>query len=58
MTSARTLLRLSDFDPPPVALPPGPIDAKLPALKARADVKAAIARAGGIRRIHLQPEEI
>lgn len=44
---------LSDYDPPPAPVPP-PFGGKLEALKARSDVKAAIARAGGPRRIPLQ----
>jgi len=48
------LLQFSDYDPPPVGpLLKGPY-AKLPELKARADVQAAIARAGGVRRFRLQ----
>jgi len=50
---AGALLDLSDFDDPPVALPPGPGEGRLKALKARADVKAAIERAGGTRRFHI-----
>lgn len=55
---ASALTDLADYDTPPVALAPDPIDSKLPALKARPDVQAAIARAGGIRRYHLQPGEL
>jgi tetratricopeptide (TPR) repeat protein len=51
------LLQLSDYDAPPVALP-DPVYAHMPALKARADMQAAIARAGGTRRIHLQRDEL
>jgi tetratricopeptide (TPR) repeat protein len=51
---ADALVELSDHDPPVATLPPDPSSSKLPALKARADVQAAIARAGGIRRFPLQ----
>jgi len=51
------LLQLSDYDAPPVALP-DPVYAHMPALKARADMQAAIVRAGGTRRIHLQRDEL
>jgi tetratricopeptide (TPR) repeat protein len=50
---AGALLDLSDFDDPPVALPPGPGGDRVEALLARADVKAAIDRAGGTRRFHI-----
>lgn len=52
-----TLAELADYDPSPIARPANPTASKLPALKARPDVRAAIARAGGTRRIHLQPRE-
>ncbi|MDH7972607.1 hypothetical protein QH494_10475 [Sphingomonas sp. AR_OL41] len=48
------LRQLSDYDAPPVRLPDDPFTAQLPAIKARPDVQAAIAHAGGARRIHLQ----
>ncbi len=48
------LLDLSDYDDPPFPNPADPGVAALPQLKARADVSAAIARAGGIRRFRLQ----
>ncbi len=48
------LKKLSDYDASPVKLPDDPFVASLPALKARADVQAALARAGGALRIHLQ----
>jgi tetratricopeptide (TPR) repeat protein len=51
---AGALLQLSDYDPAPAPRPADPVEARLPALKARADVKAAIARAGGIRRFRVQ----
>ena len=51
------LLQLSDYDAPPVARQ-DPVYVHMPALKARADVQAAIARAGGTRRIHLQRDEL
>jgi tetratricopeptide (TPR) repeat protein len=52
------LLQLSDYDDPPVPLPPHPVNSHLPALKQRPDVKAAITRAGGIRRFQLQAGEL
>lgn len=55
---AATLARLSDYNPP---LPGEPVYAfkkREPELKAREDVKAAIEKAGGIRRIALQPGEL
>jgi tetratricopeptide (TPR) repeat protein len=55
---AGALLQLSDYDDPPVALPPHPVNSRLPALKARPDVKAAIERAGGVRRFRLQRGEL
>jgi tetratricopeptide (TPR) repeat protein len=50
----RALLSLADFDvpPPPLSNDPGYI--ALEAVKARADVRAAIQKAGGSRRIRLQ----
>jgi tetratricopeptide (TPR) repeat protein len=53
----RALETLSEYDAPPSALPPG-FDAKLALLKARPDVKAAISKAGGIRRIPLQHSDL
>jgi tetratricopeptide (TPR) repeat protein len=50
----QALLLLSDYDPRPPHYPVSPEDVRLPELKARADVKAAIARAGGTRHFHLQ----
>lgn len=50
----QALLLLSDYDPPPPRYPASPDEKRLPALKARADVKAAITRAGGTRHFHLQ----
>jgi hypothetical protein len=52
------LVQLSDYDPPPVPDPNDPIQTGLPKVKARADVRAAIARAGGIRRFPLQRGEL
>ncbi len=52
------LVDLSDFDDPPAVLPVDPIEVNLKKVKARPDVQAAIARAGGTRRIHLQNEEL
>ncbi|MDB5692965.1 MAG: tetratricopeptide repeat protein [Alphaproteobacteria bacterium] len=54
---AAALLRLSDYDDPPVPIPAGPLAAPLKVLKERPDVKAAIARAGGIRRFHVRPSD-
>lgn len=48
------LLALSDYDAPPANVPLTHAEQKLPALKARADVQAAIRRAGGTRRFRLQ----
>jgi tetratricopeptide (TPR) repeat protein len=47
----------SDYDPPPRPVP-AQFGGKVEAVKARADVKAAIARAGGLRRIPLQAYEM
>jgi tetratricopeptide (TPR) repeat protein len=55
---AGALLQLSDYDDPVVALPPDPLHSRLAALKARADVKGAIERAGGARRFRLQRGEL
>ncbi len=52
------LLLLSDYDPPAPRYPLSPYYARLSDLKARADVQAAIKRAGGARRFHLQFEEL
>ena len=52
------LLDLSDYDPPPVRFAGDPAASRYPALKARADVKAAIAKAGGVRRFAVQRGEI
>jgi tetratricopeptide (TPR) repeat protein len=52
------LIQLSDYDPPPVPHPGDPIDGRLAKVKVRADVQAAIARAGGLRRFPLQPGEL
>jgi tetratricopeptide (TPR) repeat protein len=43
------LLYLSDYAAPPPSYPPDPAEASRPALKSRADVQAAISKAGGIR---------
>lgn len=45
---------LSDYDAPPVSVPSSPIKVHLPAVKARANVRAAIVRAGGTQRLHVQ----
>ncbi len=55
---ADALLQHSDYDPAPPTDRAGPFSARLPALKARADVAAAIARAGGIRRFRMQADEL
>jgi tetratricopeptide (TPR) repeat protein len=55
---ADALIQLSDYDDPPVASPPDRIESRLAALKARPDIKAAIKRAGGIRRFHVQAGEL
>ncbi|MBV1688335.1 hypothetical protein KRR38_11770 [Novosphingobium sp. G106] len=49
----KALMALSDFAPSNSSLPPKPYELGLPALKARADVQAAIARAGGIRSFNI-----
>lgn len=51
---ADALLDLSDYDPSPPGTPMGPVGRQLSALKKRADIRAAIARAGGIRHFRLQ----
>ena len=51
------LVDLSDYDAPPVKLPDNPEELNREKVKARADVQAAIARAGGTRRIYLQRGE-
>jgi tetratricopeptide (TPR) repeat protein len=48
------LAQLSDYAPPPANLPPMPFAAGLAALKQRADVQAAVARAGGTRKFDVQ----
>jgi len=55
---AGALLQLSDYDPQPANGPHDPIDLRLDDLKRRADVKAAIERAGGIRRFEVQSGEL
>jgi hypothetical protein len=52
------LVQLSDYDPLPPAVPVNPLFAHLDSIRQRPDVKAAIARAGGTRRIHLLPNEL
>jgi len=56
--SQEALLQLSEFDPPPVPRSKDTYRANLAKMKVRADVKEAIARAGGIRRFHLQPRDL
>ncbi|MBA4010704.1 MAG: hypothetical protein C0481_02450 [Phenylobacterium sp.] len=51
---ADALLLLSDFDPHRPTYPVTPDDLRLPEIKARADVQAAIARAGLVQRFRLQ----
>jgi hypothetical protein len=55
---AAALLLLSDFAAPADNLPPDPIYRNLPALKARPDVQAAIAKAGGTRRFDLRRDDM
>ena len=55
---AATLARLSDYNPPLPGEPVYVFKKREPELKAREDVKAAIEKAGGIRRIALQPGEL
>ena len=54
----RMLLKMSEYDDPPVALPADPTEPRYKALKARADVKAAMDRAGGTRRFRIQAGEL
>lgn len=51
---ADALLALSDFDPPPATALPDRYQTLLDGLKTRADVRAAIDRAGGARRFNIQ----
>jgi hypothetical protein len=51
------LRALSDFDNPPVKLSSYPTKQNWDAIKARADVKAAVARYGGTRRFNVQDAE-
>lgn len=53
---SNALLELSDYAAPPVALPRDRLASRFAALKARPDVQAAIARAGGIRRFNVQAD--
>lgn len=55
---AGALLLLSDFNPDPPSYPVAPYEKDFAALKARPDVQAAIARAGGTRRINLLANEL
>lgn len=55
---AGALEQLSDYDAPQKDVPRGPIALGLDELKARPDIKAAIARAGGVRRFRVQPSEL
>lgn len=54
---AATLATWSDYNPPLPGEPVYSFTKRMPELKARADVKAAIEKAGGTRRIALQPGE-
>jgi len=54
---AAMLVNLSDYDAAPVKQPDTVESLNWGKVRARADVKAAIARAGGTRRIHLQSGE-
>jgi tetratricopeptide (TPR) repeat protein len=54
-TRGATLRDLSEFDPPPASVPPE-LGGRLERMKARGDVKRAIARAGGLRHIPLQED--
>ena len=51
---SEAIIQMSECDDPPVALPPDPFETGLNQLALRPDVKAAIARAGGVRRFHIQ----
>jgi tetratricopeptide (TPR) repeat protein len=51
--SVEALLDLSDYATPPSTFPPYPTDPGIIALKARPDVQAAIARAGGTRKFNI-----
>lgn len=55
---AGALRQLSDYDAPPSPPPPYVLRDRLAALKQRQDVQAAITRAGGLRRFHLQAPEL
>lgn len=55
---AAILLQLSDFDPPTHNVPESLLNKRFKILSARPDMKAAVARAGGTRRIHLQVQSI
>jgi hypothetical protein len=55
---AGALSQLSTFDPPPPSYPLMPFEKKMAALRERADVQAAIQRAGGVRHIRLQAGEL
>lgn len=55
--SGAALLELSDFDLQTAVSQQDPVASRLPALKARGDVQAAILRAGGIRRFNVAPPD-
>jgi len=54
----QALFELSDYAASAATLPEGPVNSQLRAVKARADVQAAIARAGGIRHFDVQAGEL
>lgn len=51
------LIQASTFDPPVVALPVNPLKVNMAKVLARPEVQAALRRAGGAQRIHLQQIE-
>ncbi|TCM17127.1 tetratricopeptide repeat protein [Novosphingobium sp. PhB165] len=52
------LAQLSDYRALPAGVPPGPFDAGMQVLRGRADVQAAIARAGGTRHFDIYPSSL
>lgn len=52
------LRALSEFDPVPGPARPSPVTQLTDQVKARPDVQAAIASAGGVRRFHVAPAEL
>jgi tetratricopeptide (TPR) repeat protein len=57
-TRADTLIELADYDPPPVPVTTDRVAANREKVRARPDVQAALAKAGGTPRFHLQRGEI